>query len=314
MIDRASRYERWLDEQSLIVTTPGDGSVVSPAKIILEMEGEVWGTWQANAKDLAELVRTVVVRIGEELPKGQHGAKLLAIDSAGQTLAQHPLTIRGNSTASRHGTEQMEMQRAMTILVGNLEAVSHSLTSQIELLSRQNQDLIGQNLSAISALQEVVSAKGTIQIDIQRQEARDARLAEIVRQVAPALDIGLTLIFQHFASKIPGMQSLAAPTPPAAPAAPAAPQSSEHGGLGLAYASPAASPQAAPLETPPARQTPPEAPSAAPPAAPTPPAAPPPKGEPVVDLAALDAHRSMGGSRKRPAKPPTRVAKPRGRK
>ncbi|MFA5436788.1 MAG: hypothetical protein WC372_12190, partial [Candidatus Neomarinimicrobiota bacterium] len=135
MVERASRYETWLDEQVSTITTTPDGTTVLPSKVILEMEGEVWGTWAVSTPNLTEVVRQTVVRVGEELSKGQHPAKLIALDSAGQTLAQHPLTIRGNSSAARQGTEQMEMQRAMTILVGNLESVSHSLTTQIDLLS-----------------------------------------------------------------------------------------------------------------------------------------------------------------------------------
>ena len=217
MVERASRYETWLDEQVSTITTTPDGTTVLPSKVILEMEGEVWGTWAVSTPNLTEVVRQTVVRVGEELSKGQHPAKLIALDSAGQTLAQHPLTIRGNSSAARQGTEQMEMQRAMTILVGNLESVSHSLTTQIDLLSKQNQDLIGQNLSAISALQEVVASKAESQLAIARQEARDARLAEMVKQFAPALGAAAEILVARFAAKLPGILPDAAPGAPPAP-------------------------------------------------------------------------------------------------
>lgn len=221
MVERASRYETWLDEQVSTITTTPDGTTVLPSKVILEMEGEVWGTWAVSTPNLTEVVRQTVVRVGEELSKGQHPAKLIALDSAGQTLAQHPLTLRGNSSAARQGTEQMEMQRAMTILVGNLESVSHSLTTQIELLSKQNQDLIGQNLSAISALQEVVASKAESQLAIARQEARDARLADLVKQFAPALGAAAEILVARFAAKLPGILPDAAPGAPPAPTPPA---------------------------------------------------------------------------------------------
>jgi hypothetical protein len=312
-----AHYEDWLVEQSATITEVGNGSVRA-SRITLELSGQVYGTWAASLPNLSDTVRTAIVRVQEELPRGQHPADLIATDDAGQAVARLPLTIKGtNSAASSPSDGIVAMQRGVTVLVGNFEAANSTLQRQIELLGKQSEAYLGQNVQLIDALQGLMSAKSSEQLELARVQANiarwDALFAKLLPMIGPVLELGAGVL----ASKLP--------------------------------AGPPEDPEQAPLPPP----APPLVPPLVPPPAPTPALCPvlvcsscgcpsscswgqehlnfcpscgfpnpdPVHGEtfkavldgaepePVSDLAAFDAQRSLGGSKAKRAKPDRRAPK-----
>jgi hypothetical protein len=276
-----AHYESWLAEQAL-VTTAGP-SVIRPSRIVLEVNGEPHATWSVDTRELPEVARAAIVQIGESLPRGNHQARMLALDDAGQTLALLPITVRGtNSAATSQVDGNVQMQRAVTLMVGNVESLCTSMREHSELVSKGYQEALSQNLMLTETLQGLVAAKSEQTALAEERIARSRRMDQMFEKFMPMLELGFGVLAAEVERRYSDRNKLP-PAPPAATSPPVAP----------------------PPPAPPAATSPPVAPPPpAPPAATSPPVAPPCD---VVDWAAFDAHRSRGGSRKgrKPTKSPS---------
>ena len=296
-----SHYEDWLSEQAGTVTEVG-GAQVRAAKVVLEIGGQVHGTWATSSPALVDTVRTTIQRIGEELPTGSHSVELIAVDDAGSCLARLPVTIKGrNSAASSQSDGMLSLQRAVTILVGNVDAMMGSARVQLEALSKQSESLLTQNVQLLDALQNVLAAKTESAVAIEEAQARSARWAAVTEKLMPMLELGIGCLAAEVEIRYSNRPKLPAP-PVAAPPVAASSQSSTAGGLGLAYSTPAAAPPVAapPVAAPPVAAPPVAAPPVATPPVEAPPVATPPVAPPEQkEWAGLDLSDPL--ERQRPA-------------
>ena len=221
-----AHYEDWLEEQASTITAVGNGAVRA-SRITLELSGQVYGAWPASLSGLSDTVRTAIVRVQEELPRGTHPADLIATDDAGQAVARLPLTIKGtNSAATSPNDGIVAMHRGVTVLVGNLESANSTLQRQLELQGKQAEAYLTQNVQLIDALQGLMSAKSVEQLELARVNANiarwDALFAKVTPMVGPLLEIGAGALLERF-GKTAELPEASPPAPPAPPPAPPAP-------------------------------------------------------------------------------------------
>ncbi|MFA5715886.1 MAG: hypothetical protein WC998_09105 [Candidatus Paceibacterota bacterium] len=249
-----AHYESWLAEQA-IVTTAG-ASTVRASRIVLEINGEPHATWGIDTKELPEVARVAIVQLGESLPRGNHQARMLALDDAGQTLAVLPVVVRGTNTVATSQVDgNVQMQRAVTVLVGNVEAICTTMQSHLDLVSKGYQESLSQTMLLTDTLQGLVAAKSEQTALAEERLARSRRMDLLFEKFMPMLELGFGIVAAEVErrysdrNKLPNKQEAPPPTPPPAPPTPPPPAAA------------------------------PERPSPA-----------------VVDLASFDAQRSKGGS------------------
>jgi hypothetical protein len=147
-----------------------------------------------------------------------------------------------------------------------MESLVASSKSSVECLTKQNEAYLEQNMVLIQALQESIAAKAEGQVALERQQAKDARLAVILEKLTPMIDIGLAYVGVKVEERFGSKNKL---------------EDHNHGEPSRDF-------------------------TGIPPVPPVPPVPPPPIIPPapiVVDLAAFDAQPSLGGSRKGRKKP-----------
>jgi hypothetical protein len=217
-----AHYESWLADQA-VLTTAGP-SVVRPNRIVLELDGDTYATWSIETKDLTEVVRSSIVKLGETLSKGNHQGRLTALDDAGQTLAVIPVTVRGTNTAATNQVDgNVQMQRAVTLMVGNIEALCHTMRDHAELTSKGYQDALGQNLMLTETLQGLVAAKSEQSAAAEERLARSRRMDQLFERFIPMLELGLGCLAAEVEkrysdkNKLPASPPVAPPPPPPPP-------------------------------------------------------------------------------------------------
>lgn len=175
------------------------------------------------------MARVAIVQLGESLPRGNHQARMLALDDAGQTLAVLPIIVRGTNTAATSQVDgNVQMQRAVTVLVGNVEAICTTMQSHLDLVSKGYQESLSQTMLLTDTLQGLVAAKSEQTALAEERLARSRRMDLLFEKFMPMLELGFGIVAAEVERRYSDRNKLkppAAPPPPAPspPAAPAAP-------------------------------------------------------------------------------------------
>jgi hypothetical protein len=188
---------------------------------VFELNGEPHATWSIDTKELPEVARVAIVQLGESLPRGNHQARMLALDDAGQTLAVLPVIVRGTNTAATSQVDgNVQMQRAVTLMVGNVESLCHSMQAHSELMSKGYQESLSQNLMLTETLQGLVAAKSEQSASAEERLARSRRMDQMFERFLPMLELGFGILAAEVERRYSDKNKLPAAPPSAPPSAP----------------------------------------------------------------------------------------------
>src|SRR5690606_30971142 len=86
----------WIEEQRTLIDNG-----IAAATIRLEgVDETAWGTWPIALEGLADRIDATIATLADDLPKGRHNLRLLALDAKQLQIACRPLTITGKSAAA----------------------------------------------------------------------------------------------------------------------------------------------------------------------------------------------------------------------
>jgi hypothetical protein len=149
---------------------------------------------------------------------------MLALDDAGQTLAMLPVIVRGTNTAATSQVDgNVQMQRAVTVMVGNVESLLTSIQSSHELVSKGYQEALGQNLMLTETLQSLVAAKSEQSAAAEERLSRSRRLDQMFEKFLPMLELGFGVVAAEVERRYSDKNKLPAAPPAPPPAAPPPP-------------------------------------------------------------------------------------------
>jgi hypothetical protein len=192
-----SRLEIWIDS---VARTLQAGNELATTIHLEGPDGGTWGTWPIEIEKLGTLknaIREAVEILSEELQAGRHAMKFVASHD-GRQLSVLPQTIAGRSTvASSAATEQRAMQQAVSLAVGNFEAMTVGLRQENERLRARNDQLEERLADALETSMAVQQAVAQLTLDTNREQARQQRMTELFETAKPLLEVGLSLIGEH---------------------------------------------------------------------------------------------------------------------
>jgi hypothetical protein len=186
-----AKFEMWLDMNMQLVD---NGAVLS--KVVLEgPDGTVWGTWPRSFARLAESITGMIGALRDELPKGKHGAKLLALAEDGTQLSCFPLTVVGVSdTAVDQAQQQLSWQRSNALYLANVEKLNHAILASMEHNSQIAAKIMQANQRLSEDAERSKAERDDSRIRVLREEGAQKRLNEMAAQVLPLVPLGLELL------------------------------------------------------------------------------------------------------------------------
>lgn len=179
------RIEQWLRAQQQLVEA--DGTAASHVQLI-GPDDQPWGTWPTSDANLRQSVLGALQMCGEELAYGPHRARLVAITSDGHQLSSLPTRIHGRSNvAATAGSEAKELQRAVSLMVTNVETLTTAVRNQCEQLSAQNEQLQLANIELSQALSQLLARNLQYEADREEKQIRNEGLSRMFAQAEPAI-------------------------------------------------------------------------------------------------------------------------------
>jgi hypothetical protein len=217
-----SHWGMWLEMQRNTIEA---GAACS--KIVLEgPDGTSWATWPVSMKDLEQSMDGVLAGLREQLPRGNHALKFLALAGDGSQLSVFPYTVKGASSEATDGAQnQLTHQRATSLLISNFERGFASLERMLEHTAALTTKAVEGNQKLVEKLEQYEAESSKTRLEFMREEGKQLRLGELMKTVSPMLELAIGLASEYAAdwlsqqeSKRAGRKNL----PPTSPEPPAA--------------------------------------------------------------------------------------------
>lgn len=214
-----ARFEVWLTTQRALIDSGAPCS-----KIVLEgPDGSVWGTWMASHPDLEQSIEGILGSLRNQLPKGKHAAKLVALATDGSQLSVFPLTIAGDNTDAAEGAQaQLHQQRANALLISNFERAFAGLGKMLNYSTEITNQQIEGNRRLLERLESVERRFSGDRIDEMREAGKQERLTAVVESLKPTLDIAMALASEFVAGWLQSKENAKKALPESTPTAPQA--------------------------------------------------------------------------------------------
>jgi len=197
----------WIEEQRTLIDNG-----IAAATIRLEgVDETAWGTWPIALEGLADRIDATIATLADDLPKGRHNLRLLALDAKQLQIACRPLTITGKSAAASQAiSDHVSISKALALNVQMSE-------QQIASASIRAENAEKRALEAMSGAFEIFDAFLTLKqkIMLEEIEAEDRRakremMADLAREGAPII----RAVAEAVAEKIMNSGAATPPKPP----------------------------------------------------------------------------------------------------
>lgn len=186
-----AKFETWLEMNLLLVD---DGAALQ--KIVLEgPDGTVWGTWPREFPNLAQSITGMLGSLRDELPKGKHSAKLIALGSDGTQLSCYPMTVVGASDSAHEAAQnQLTAQRANAMFLANVEKAQAGMMTIMQHTSDMVSAVVEANRNLTADAERFKNERDEGRLRVLREEGKQRRLDEVAAKVLPLVELGLGLL------------------------------------------------------------------------------------------------------------------------
>lgn len=191
-----AKFETWLEMNLTLV----DGGA-SAVKIVLEgPDGSAWGTWPREFPNLVQSIAGMLAALREELPRGRHAAKLIALSSDGMQLSCLPVTVTGASEQATNAAEQqLTAQRANALFLANVEKAQAGMMTILQHTSELVSQVVEANRNLTADAERSKQERDEGRIRLMREEGKQRRLDEVATKVLPIVELGLGLLTEFAA-------------------------------------------------------------------------------------------------------------------
>jgi hypothetical protein len=184
-----ARWSFWLQQQKHTIV--GDNGT---SKIVLQgPDDSPWHTWPIAAVT-DDAVDGILTGLREELPRGRHACKLLAIGTDGLQMSMFPLTLEGSSQVAADAASQaLGYQRANSILIANTERMMRASQDQIESLAAMNSQKDEAHAQLLGMLERVERASMSSLVEAEERRAKTERMDSLFEGIKPLIGVAAEL-------------------------------------------------------------------------------------------------------------------------
>lgn len=192
----ASKFETWLDMNLQLVD---NGAALS--KVVLEgPDGNVWGTWPRDFPNMVQSITGMLGALRDELPKGKHAAKLLALAEDGSQLSCYPMTVIGSSSEAADAAQHsLTAQRANALFIANFEKAQAGMMTLLQHTGEMVAQVVEANRNLTEDAERTKRERDEGRLKLLREESKQRRLDEMSAKFLPMVEIGLGLVSQFAA-------------------------------------------------------------------------------------------------------------------
>lgn len=191
-----AKFETWLEMNLQLVD---NGAALQ--KIVLEgPDGSVWGTWTREFPNLVQSITGMLGALRDELPKGKHSAKLVALGSDGTQLSCYPMTVVGASdTAHEAAQNQLTAQRANAMFLANVEKAQAGMMTIMQHTAEMVTQVVEANRNLTADAERFKAERDEGRLRVLKEEGKQRRLDEVATKILPLVELGLGLMTEFAA-------------------------------------------------------------------------------------------------------------------
>lgn len=191
-----AKFETWLDMNLQLID---NGAALQ--KIVLEgPDGSVWGTWTREFPNLVQSITGMLGALRDELPKGKHSAKLLALGADGTQLSCYPMTVVGASdTAHEAAQNQLTAQRANAMFLANVEKAQAGMMTIMQHTAEMVTQVVEANRNLTADAERFKAERDEGRLRVLKEEGKQRRLDEVATKILPLVELGLGLMTEFAA-------------------------------------------------------------------------------------------------------------------
>jgi hypothetical protein len=218
-----TRLERWVTMQLRVLDSDGEHVSKAVRFTIERRDGDLLAEFPADLPNLATVIRDALQLQGDELPQGSHQFRVVAYNEQKKQVSELPQTVKGtnrDATAAAH--EAIQLQRASSMAIHNMEFAATHLRTEFDLLRQRYDDTVEDRSLLLDTLNELRTANFTQQLELTRFNKTQERLDKMVEAIGGLVTLAAPMLLKKFAPELAGEMSAAvaritAPQPEANP-------------------------------------------------------------------------------------------------